>query len=51
MNNILLTGANGFLGGNILKNLKSSNKFIKTDLNNLDISNFKNVRIFLPIKK
>ena len=51
MNNILLTGANGFLGGNILKNLKSSNKFIEIDLNNLDISNFKKCKDFFANKK
>ena len=47
MNNILLTGANGFLIMEIYqKPPKSSNKFIKTDLNNLDISNFKKCKYF-----
>ena len=51
MKNILLTGANGFLGRNILKNLKSSNNILETDLHNLDITNFDKCEKFFKKRK
>lgn len=51
MNNILLTGANGFLGKNIVKNIEKTNNIIKTDINNLDITKFNSCRKFFKKKK